>query len=190
MEAKNSVGPEQMNTSVQPRVEENSRAVTRFPLRQLIYAALILGGVTAGAELLNTIPWAHGDISIMWPSTGLMVGMLLCVPQRQWPAYIILGSVIDFAANLLPPLHAPLWLALSAPGCNVIEIAVAAWLLRPALAPHRYMARASQLVALLIYGVFVAPGVASLCYATCLSFLMHFKSFWQVVPEWFPGDAL
>ena len=189
MVGKNSVEPGQMNTSVQPRIEESSGSVTIFPLQQLVYAALILGGVTAGAELLNTIPWAHGDISIMWPSTGLMVGMLLCVPQRQWPAYIILGTVIDFAANLLPPLHAPLWLSLSASGCNVVEVTIAAWLLSPALAPHRYMARASQLVALLIYGVFVAPGIASLCYATCLS-LAHFKSFWLVVPEWFPGDAL
>ncbi len=179
-----------MNTSVQPHVEEGSGSRSVFPLQQLIYAALILGGVTAGAELLNIIPWAHGDISIIWPSTGLLVGMLLCVPRRQWPAYIILGTAIDFAANLLPPLHAPLWLALSASGCNVVEVTVAAWLLRPALAPGRYMARASQLVALLIYGVFVAPGVASLCYATCLSLLMHFKSFWQIVPEWFPGDAL
>jgi diguanylate cyclase (GGDEF)-like protein/PAS domain S-box-containing protein len=178
-----------MNTTVQSGMEEGSESGSIFPLRQLIYAALILGGVTAGAELLNTIPWAHGDISIMWPSTGLLVGMLLCVPQRQWPAYILLGTAIDFMATLLPPLHAPLWLALSASGCNLIEVTVAAWLLRPALAPHRYMARASQLVSLLIYGVFVAPGVASLCYATCLS-LAHFKSFWLVVPEWFPGDAL
>src|ERR1700679_1991218 len=105
MVGKNSVEPGQMNTSVQPRIEESSGSVTIFPLQQLVYAALILGGVTAGAELLNTIPWAHGDISIMWPSTGLMVGMLLCVPQRQWTAVLILGTAIDFAAHLLQHIN-------------------------------------------------------------------------------------
>jgi diguanylate cyclase (GGDEF)-like protein/PAS domain S-box-containing protein len=178
-----------MNTAIQVSMEESSESASLFPLRQLIYAALILGGVTAGAELLNTISWMHGDISIMWPSTGLLIGMLLCAPPRQWPAYVVVGTAIDFAANLLPPLRAPLWLSLSATGCNVVEVLVAAWLLRAPLAPERYMARASQLVSLLIYGVIVAPGVASLCYATCLSGI-GFKSFWQVVPEWFPGDAL
>ncbi len=178
-----------MNTSVQVSTEDGSRSVSVFPLQQLIYAALILGGVTAGAELLNTISWRHGDISIMWPSTGLLVGMLICAPRRQWPAYIAVATVIDFAATLLPPLNSPPWLSLSASVCNIVEVVVAASLLRPALAPDRYVARASQLASLLIYGVIVAPGIASLCYATCLS-LEHFKSFWQIVPEWFPGDAL
>jgi diguanylate cyclase (GGDEF)-like protein/PAS domain S-box-containing protein len=178
-----------MNKAIQESIDESSGDGSVFPVRQLIYAALILAGVTVGAELLNTISWKHGDISIMWPSTGLLVGMLLCVPRRQWAAYIAVGITIDFVATLLPPLSSHLWLTLAATGCNVIEVTVAAWLLRPALAPERYMARAGQLVSLLVYGVIVAPGVASLCYATCLS-LGHYKSFWTVFSEWFTGDAL
>ncbi len=149
-----------MNKTVQESIDESSEAGGVFPVRQLIYAALILGGVTAGAELLNTISWVHGDISIMWPSTGLLIGMVLCVPRRQWPAFIAVGITIDFVANLLPPLHTNLWRSLSASACNVVEVTVAAWLLRPALAPSRYVARAGQLVRLLLYGVIVAPGVA------------------------------
>ena len=178
-----------MSTTTHRSIEESSKAVSLVPVRQLIYAALILGSVTFGAELLNLIPWATNNISIMWPSTGLLVGMLLCTPPRQWPAYIIVGTAVDFAANLLPPLHAPLWLALSASACNVIEVTVAAWLLRPHLAPERYMATAGQLVRLLVYGVILAPGIASLLYATCLS-TKGFKGFWPSFLEWFPGDAL
>ncbi len=178
-----------MNKTIQDNIEESGGAESVFPVRHLLYAALILVGVTVGAELLNTISWKHGDISIMWPSTGLLVGMLLCVPRRQWTAYIAVGITIDFAATLLPPLNSPLWLTLAATGCNVIEVTVAAWLLRPALAPDRYMARAGQLVSLLVYGVIVAPGVASLCYAAWLS-LAGFKGFWPVFSEWFTGDAL
>ena len=178
-----------MNTTAQGSIEKSRGAVSLFPVRQLIYAALILGSVTFGAELLNLIPWATHNISIMWPSTGLLVGMLLCVPPRQWPAYIIVGTAVDFAANLLPPLNAPLWLALSASACNVVEVTVAAWLLRPALAPERYMATAGQLVRLLVFGVIVAPGIASLLYAACLS-AKGFKGFWPSFVEWFPGDAL
>jgi diguanylate cyclase (GGDEF)-like protein/PAS domain S-box-containing protein len=178
-----------MITTTQRSIEKRSESVSMFPVRELICAALILGGVTFGAELLNLLPWATSSISIMWPSTGLLVGMLLCAPPRQWPAYIIVGTAVDFAANLLPPLRAPLWLALSASGCNVIEVTVAAWLLRAALAPGRYMATAGQLVRLLVYGVIVAPGIASLLYATCLS-AKGFKGFWPSFVEWFPGDAL
>jgi diguanylate cyclase (GGDEF)-like protein/PAS domain S-box-containing protein len=173
-------GPKEFRTD-----EENEP----LSVRHLLVCALILVAVTFGAELLNTISWATGNISIMWPTTGLLVGMLLCIPRRHWPVYIAVGTAIDFVANLLPPLRSPLWLACAASACNVVEVTVAAWLLRPALAPERYMARASQLVRLLIYGVFVAPGVASLCYATWLS-LTGFKGFWAVFFEWFTGDAL
>ena len=178
-----------MNTTTQRSMEKSHEAVSIFPVRELIYAALILGGVTAGAELLNLIPWTAHTISIMWPSTGLLVGILLCAPPKQWPAYILVGTAVDFAANLLPPLRAPLWLSLSASGCNVVEVTVAAWLLRPFLAPGRYMATAGQLVRLLLYGVIVAPGVASLLYAACLS-TKGFKAFWPSFVEWLPGDAL
>lgn len=173
----------------EPREFRGDEENEPLSVRHLLVCALILAAVTFGAELLNTISWATGNISIMWPSTGLLVGMLLCVPRRHWLAYIAMGTAIDFAANLLPPLRSPLWLACAASACNVVEVTVAAWLLRPALAPERYMARAGQLVRLLIYGVFVAPGVASLCYATWLS-LIGFKGFWTVFFEWFTGDAL
>jgi diguanylate cyclase (GGDEF)-like protein/PAS domain S-box-containing protein len=180
-----------MNTTTLENMEKEKESgqVSFFPVRKLIYAALILGSVTLGAELLNQFSWSTGNISIMWPTTGLLVGMLLCAPRRQWFAFIVVGTAVDFTANLLPPLRTPLWLALSASACNVIEVTVAAWLLQPALAPDRYMARARQLVKLLLFGVIVSPGIASLCYAACLS-LRGFKPFWQVVPEWFPGDAL
>jgi len=170
-------------------MEGDSSSDSTLSIRRLVTCGVILIAVTLGAELLNTISWSHGDISIMWPSTGLLIGMILSVPRRQWPAYIAVGTVIDFTATLLPPLNSSLSLSLCASACNVIEITVAAWLLRSSLAPEKYLARAGQLVSLLIYGVIVAPGVASICYATLLS-LIHFKPFWQVLPEWFTGDAL
>ena len=169
--------------------EADKDSGARISVRHLVTCALILVCVTVGAELLNTISWKRGDISILWPSTGLLVGMILCVPRRQWPVYIAVGTAVDLALNLLPPQNAPLPLALSASACNVIEISVAAWLLRPSLAPEKYLARASQLVRLLLYGVIVAPSVASLCYATLLSRVLH-KPFWQVFAEWITADGL
>jgi diguanylate cyclase (GGDEF)-like protein/PAS domain S-box-containing protein len=176
-------------TTAQNTMEGETYSGGTLSIRRLITCGLILMAVTFGAELLNTISWSHGDISIMWPSTGLLIGMILSVPRRQWPAYIAVGTAIDLAANLLPPQNAELSLALCASACNVIEITVAALLLRSSLAPEKYLARAGQLVSLLVYGVIVAPAVASTCYAALLS-LIHFKPFWQVLPEWFTADAL
>ena len=179
-----------MTVTTQGSMEADSEATSALSIKRVVTCGFILICVTLGAELLNTISWTHGDISIMWPCTGLLVGMVLSVPRRQWPVYIVMGTAIDLTANLLPPQNADLPRALCASACNVIEITVAAWLLRSSLAPEKYLARAGQLVSLIIYGVIVAPAVASVCYATLLAFVIHYKPFWQVLPEWFTGDAL
>ena len=178
-----------MTTKTLGNTEPSGDGYSTFSLRQLISSALILICVMFGAELLNTISWTTNNISILWPSTGLLIGMMLCAPTRQWWAYLLVGSVIDFIANVLPPLRAPLAYGFYQTFCNAIEITLAAWLLRRSLAPERYMARAGQLVSLLAYGVILAPAVASF-FAALGAVVGKHKAFSQGFSDWFTGDAL
>jgi diguanylate cyclase (GGDEF)-like protein/PAS domain S-box-containing protein len=173
----------------QATTDEPQEAGSSFSLKHLLFCALILGCITFGADDLNTSSWNTNNISILWPSTGLLIGMILCLPRRQWPIYIAAGFCIDLVANILPPLNEPFPLCAYLALCNVIEVSLAAWLLRSTLSPSRYMAQPRQLVSLLAYGVVVAPAVASL-FSAVVTFFYGGKLLFQAFADWYTGDAL
>jgi diguanylate cyclase (GGDEF)-like protein/PAS domain S-box-containing protein len=158
-------------------------------LRHLAVTALTLGGVSCGAILLNSTAWGTGSISILWPSTGLLIGILLCLPRKQWPLYIALGFVTDLLVNWSLPTHIPLGGMLYLAGCNVVEVSLAAWLLKPTLTPQPYLTRPGQLIRFLGYGVVLAPAIASLLASCCLSGSFG-KPTLHSFQLWFTADAL
>ena len=62
-------------------------------------ATLILMAVVVSA--LNDQSIKVSGISIVWLSNGLLTGVLLCYPRKQWPVFLILGFVIDVGVNHL-----------------------------------------------------------------------------------------
>jgi diguanylate cyclase (GGDEF)-like protein/PAS domain S-box-containing protein len=123
---------------------------------QLAGVAVSLCFVSGAATLLNVKSWGVGGVTILWPSNGLLAGVLLTVPRRQWLSYLAVGFIVDFGINY----------ALSDPAaylasCNMIEVLLAAILLYPSIAPKPDLTRPKQLVNLLLYGVIVAPAVAA-----------------------------
>src|SRR5215475_14215323 len=99
--------PDEGTFMTQAPTNERPEAGSSFSLRHLFFCALILGCITFGADDLNTSSWSTNNISILWPSTGLLIGMILCLPRRQLPIYIAAGFCIDLVANILPPLKEP-----------------------------------------------------------------------------------
>lgn len=158
-------------------------------LKHLAGTAITLGCVSGGAILLNAASWGAGSISILWPATGLLIGILICLPRRQWPAYLAISVVIDLLINVFIPPARPFSGMLYLAGCNVIEVSLAAWLLQPVFSPQFYLTRPSQLVRLIAYGVVLAPGVASLFAACYLSGSFGRPTF-EGFQEWFTADAL
>ena len=169
--------------------ESHREPGSALSLKHLFGTALLLGCVSLGAVLLNASSWGAGSINILWPSTGLLIGILLCLPRKQWPIYIAVGFVIDLTVNVLTPPVSVLPVSLYLAGCNVIEVSLAAWLLKSTLSPQSYLTRSGQLIRLLAYGVILAPAIASFFAAFCLSGSFG-KPTLHAFSQWFTGDAL
>ena len=99
----------------------------------------------AGFRLL-AVP---GTVGIIWPATGLLLGVLLLLPLRLWPATLSLAAVT--AAVLQPALGvARLWLGAWFSALGVAEAALAALILlrwRPAVLEFRSVADLTALMA-------------------------------------------
>jgi diguanylate cyclase (GGDEF)-like protein/PAS domain S-box-containing protein len=158
-------------------------------LRGLIILAAILGSLSTTTSLLNLSSWRSGGITVLWPSNGFLAGALLCTRRKHWPAYLLVGLAVDLIVNL--SLATPSFVALYLAACNMLEAWAAAILLYPTIAPQPDLTQRKQFVHFLIYGVIVAPAVAS-ALAT-LVFIRHGR---HIIPHlhafqwWFTADAL
>lgn len=151
---------------------------------RLVGTALLIGAMSWSALMLNA---SSGGITILWPSNGLLLGVLLCVPRRQWAAYLTVGYLVDFAINCLVSI--PSWTAAYLSACNMLEVAIAAFLLYRTIAPRPDLTRRKQLVSLLLYGVVLSSAVAAFLASFALKGL-HSEPLLPSFLLWFTADAL
>lgn len=159
------------------------------PLFKDLALLLLLLCLTTGATaLLNLQSWRAGGVTIIWPTNGFLIAYLLSGPRRRWPLYLLIDGALDLVLNL--SINGG-WVATYHAGCNVLEIWLAAALLYKTIAPNPDLTRRKQLIALLLYGVLLAPlvaaGLASLAIGNGRSF--SFEQF-LVFRTWTVADAL
>jgi diguanylate cyclase (GGDEF)-like protein/PAS domain S-box-containing protein len=170
-------------------IAESREKEERVSISRLAVVALLIIFLSGTTSLLNLHSWRLGGVTLLWPSNGFLAGVLLCVRRRQWPAYLAVGFAVDFAVNLI--LSTPIWVAGYLSGCNMAEVWIAAALLYPAIAPHPDLTERKQLVRFLLYGVVLAPAVASF-----LASLIFGRQGSHIMPQlhtlrwWFTADAL
>jgi diguanylate cyclase (GGDEF)-like protein/PAS domain S-box-containing protein len=168
-----------------PSVEETVSAVP--PVRRLVTIGVLLAVVSVAVAVLDSASFKACGVSLIWLSSGVLIGVLLSSPRKQWPAYLVLGYVIDVSLNLGLSNTPATAATLSA--CNMVEVIVASSFMYPDIAPAPDLTRVRQLRSLLLYGVFLAPVIASLLgtlylhYAFGSPFLSSFRS-------WFAADVL
>src|SRR5271163_3164478 len=126
------------------------------PVWRLAAIGMFLSVLSYSALLLNN---RSGGITIVWPSNGLLLGVLLLAPRRQWLAYIAVAFSVDVGINL--SLSNPVSISFYLAGCNMIEVLVAAFPLYRTIAPAPDLTRRRQLVSFLAYGVILAPAIAA-----------------------------
>jgi len=126
-------------------------------------------------------------LTVLWPSNGFLVGVLLCRPRRQWPAYLLTGYAIDWCLNLT--LHYPPGTSAMLSIGNTMEILLAAMPLYPIIAPKPDLTQRRQMLAFLFFGVILAPAIA--CFFETLSVDTGFKlpTFAEFY-HWFAADAV
>jgi diguanylate cyclase (GGDEF)-like protein/PAS domain S-box-containing protein len=157
-------------------------------LKRLAGVALTLACLDIAALILNLHTSKAAGVTILWPSNGLLLGIMLCAPRRHWPAYLTVGFAIDIGVNL--SLAFSLWASAYLAGCNMLEVGLAAVLLRRTISSdHHFFVDRRQMGKLFLYGVVLAPAVASafaqfeVAGTVPLPLLASFKF-------WFTADAL
>jgi len=150
---------------------------------------MVLFCVSYGASMLNSIAWNAGSVSILWPTTGLLIGMLLCLPHRHWAPYLVSCFLLELVIGKLFLPQVAFFHAVALAGCNVTEAMATAWVLYPTIAPERELTKPIQLVRFLLYGVTMAPAVASLVASCFLSRTFTGPNLHDFL-KWYPGDAL
>jgi diguanylate cyclase (GGDEF)-like protein/PAS domain S-box-containing protein len=172
------MGIESLDESVERRLPS---------LGRLVLIGLALACLGTAALLLNIHSWNEGGVTIMWPSNGLLIGVLLCGRRRHWPAYLAVGFAVDLGINLA--LSFAFWVSAYLACCNMLEVVIAAALMYRTVSPKPDLTQRKQLISLLLYGVLVAPAIASLLAqlntsgANSLPLFTSFK-------RWFTADAL
>ena len=137
--------------------------------------------------LLNDVNHQINGLSLIWLPNALLIGIMLCVPRKQWPAYLALGFVIDISINVVTgtaPSEA-LFLTL----CNSLEVLVACATIAPAMPGCPDLHEPRQMGRLMVCGMVLAPAVSSWLaawYRDGASSLPSVVSF----RFWFASDAL
>jgi diguanylate cyclase (GGDEF)-like protein/PAS domain S-box-containing protein len=161
--------------------------VSRLPPRKrLVRVALGLAFSGLAASLLSQESSRHGGVSVIWLSNGLLIGVLLCTPLRQWLSFFVLGYVIDLAINLGQGTSPGFSAFLSF--CNMTEVWLGAVLMYRAIAPSPDLTETRQFRSLLL-GILVGPAVASLL-ASLYMRMVYGRSFAATGQFWFAADVL
>ncbi|MBV8673845.1 MAG: MASE1 domain-containing protein, partial [Acidobacteriaceae bacterium] len=156
-----------------------------FPqIRRLAGLGILLGLSSYCALLLNV---RSGGITILWPSNGLLLGVLLLANRRHWPAYVLVAFSVDLAINL--SLANPVGISVYLSGCNMVEVLVAAILLYRFMTPAPDLTRRRQLIFFLGFGVVLAPAVAAFLASLTLQ-RFHTTAMAHTFRLWMTADSL
>src|SRR5271163_4082876 len=131
-----------------PNAWKETPMVPRLPsLWRVLTVALLLSFLSFASRELNQSSWNLGGVTILWPTNGLLLGILLCSPKRHWPAYLMIAGIIDLFFNL--GLRDPLYIAVYLSACNLLEATIGALLLYGVIAAKPDLTQRKQLVAFL-----------------------------------------
>src|SRR5262249_4507677 len=99
--------------------------LARLFRQKLVRESLVVGALyLAAAKLGLTTAFTAQQVTLVWPPTGLALGVLMLGGPDLWPG-ILLGA---FFANIAS--HQPVAVALAIAAGNTLEAMTAAWLLR------------------------------------------------------------
>ncbi len=161
------------------------KSAARIPsIWRLAGLGALLGAFSYSALLLNV---RSGGITVLWPANGLLLGVLLLSPRRQWPAYLSVAFVVDSGINLL--LSNPIPISIYLAACNIVEVIAAAFLLFKTLSPDPDLTHRRQFTRFLIGGVVFAPAIAAFLASFALQAAQG-QSWMHAFRLWFTADAL
>ena len=166
-----------------------SARITNHSVSQLIFMLKLLGVAASYAllaKLALTFFSTNGVVSIIWPSSGLALAVLLIGGKRYYPG-VFLGALI---ANAMTGLA--LGVAAAIAIGNTLEALLGAWLLTRDGRFDASLRALSDYLRLIVLAGFVSCSVAALNGSTTLlvSGFINGSAYFQNLLHWWMGDAL
>lgn len=122
-----------------------------------------------------------------WPGSGLVLGLLLVLPSRQWSWVIAAVAISEIISNQLTDY--PFVLSLFWTSSNCIEPLIGAALIRRSGNMTGTLAPQENLFRFIAYAVILAPAVGA-CIGSFGTFQALGTPILNTWPKWFIGDAL
>jgi len=152
-----------------------------YLLKITVLAALYLGAAKVGL----LFSFVEGNVTLIWPPTGLALAALLLFGYRLWPG-VALGAFLATIST-----GAPLVFTLISAIGNSLEALVGAYLMRR-LEFNQALARVRDLISLIVLGgglsaiLSATIGVAGLCLAGMAPWPAYLSIWWP----WWLGDTM
>jgi PAS domain S-box-containing protein len=155
--------------------------------RHALAVAVLLLGVAVAAWVGIAFTAQTNRVATVWLANGLVAAVVLGVPCRNWPTYL-LGSLAVYAA--VDALNGDsIATAVMLPAINVFEILVTVLSLRWRLGRMPDLSGQRNFVTFLLIGGVLAPAAAGLLAATWLQAALS-QPFAETFLTWFAADAL
>ena len=159
--------------------------LSRGSARSLLQLALIAVAYWLAARLSLSLALVHGQVTPVWPPTGIALVAFLLLGRGAWPAI----ALAAFAVNL-PIGPSPVGAAAIAAG-NTLAPLVAVELLRRADF-HRQLDRLRDAIALIVIGALGGMAISATIGSSVLvlSGSVEVANFWSTWAVWWTGDAM
>jgi len=153
--------------------------------RELFRLALVAVAYWLAARLSLSLALVHGQVTPVWPPTGIALVAFLMLGRGAWPAI----ALAAFAVNL-PIGPSPVGAAAIAAG-NTLAPLVAVELLRRADF-HRELDRLRDAIALIVIGALGGMAISATIGSSVLvlSGSVDVANFWSTWAVWWTGDAM
>ena len=155
------------------------------PVQYLLRLAAVALAYWLAARLSLNLALVHGQVTPIWPPTGIALVTFLIFGRRMWPAI----ALAAFAVNL-PLGPSPLGAALIASGNTLAPLASSELLRRAGF--RRQLDRMRDAVAIVVLGALLGMTISATVGSSVLTLsgsvpMSNFASTWAV---WWAGDAM
>src|ERR1700730_4339331 len=155
------------------------------PAREFV--RLLLGAITywVSARLSLNLALVHGQVTPIWPPTGIALVAFLLIGRRAWPAIALAAFAVT-----LPIGPTPLGAAIIAAG-NTLAPLVSVELLRR-MGFHRELDRLQDAIAIILVGALASMTISATIGSSVLLLwgTIPATQFWPTWAVWWAGDAM
>ena len=148
-------------------------------VRTLGKAALLFAAYFLSACFAITLSRNIGSVAAIWPASAVALGVLLLSPARDWPAYLLAAGAANLAAGIATDVPPAISIGFTA--LNLMEILLAAGLLRRLRATADWLGSVRSLMTFLGVAAILAPTAAAMLRSALIHVALQvpYWSAWQ-----------